>query len=425
MEIFQKLGVEVEALWREKNYNEDLLPAIAAKALTEFDIPTKISPWEVVTWIMNQTELPGQQDLMGRFSDVPVTIARFPRFHIDVYFWYNSTTAIHQHGFCGAFQVFEGSSIHSTYEFRPTEKFNFFTEIGDLNLHNVELLNKGGIREIADGRKFIHALFHLDNPSVTLIIRTHRSPLSSPQFSYLPPGVAIDPFFEEPNFIKKLQTASMLLHLKRADADEQIANLLKASDAQMSYLILSNIKRFYSTSQAEEIFSFSANNDRFGNLVNVVQNKHGEIAILFANAIVEQEKIGEISHKRSIVTNPDLRFFLAVLMNVSERERVFSLVKERFPDSDPLDKVLDWTFDLSTTKTFGANMTNALGIADFDDNDLMALEFLLKDLDEAGIRDSLKNDYGLSDTDDWLKNLPLRNEKLRASVVLQALINSN
>jgi hypothetical protein len=215
----------------------------------------------------------------------------------------------------------------------------------------------------------------------------------------------------------------MLLHLKRADADEQIANLLKASDAQMSYLILSNIKRFYSTSQAEEIFSFSANNERFGNLVNVVQNKHGEIATLFANAIVEQEKIGEISHKRSIVTNPDLRFFLAVLMNVSERERVFSLVKERFPDSDPLDKVLDWTFDLSTTKTFGANMTNALGIADFDDNDLMALEFLLKDLDESGIRDSLKNDYGLSDTDDWLKNLPSRNEKLRASVVLQALLN--
>jgi hypothetical protein len=423
MEIFQKLGAEVETLWREKNYNEDLLPAIAAKALTEFDIPTKISPWEVVDWVLNQTELPGQQDLMGRFSDVPVTVARFPRFHIDVYFWYNSTTAIHQHGFCGAFQVFEGSSIHSTYEFEMQNKLNFFAETGNLTLRNVELLNKGGVRQIADGRKFIHALFHLDNPSVTLIIRTHRSPLSSPQFSYMQPGLAIDPFFEEPNFIKKLQTASMLLKLKRDDADIQIADWLENSDAQLSYAILANLKHHFSNANIEQVFGVEKNNDRFDNLVKIVRAKHGEIAATFTEAISVQEKIGEISHKRSIVTDAELRFFLAILMNVSEKQKVFSLIKERFPGSEPIDKALDWTFDLSNTKVLGANVTNALGISDFDDNDLMALEFMLKDLDEAGIRASLKNDYGLADANDWLINLPSRNEKLRASVVLQALLN--
>ncbi len=422
MEIFQKLGAEVETLWREKNYNEDLLPAIAAKALTEFDIPSKMSPWEIVTWLMNEIELPGQQDLMGRFSDVPVTIARFPRFHIDVYFWYNSTTAIHQHGFCGAFQVFEGSSIHSTYEFEMQNKLNFFLETGNLTLRNVELLNKGGVRQIADGRKFIHALFHLDNPSVTLIIRTHRSPLSSPQFSYMQPGLAIDPFFEEPNFIKKLQTAKMLLHLKRSDADEQIANFLRKSDAQLSYVILSNLKHLFSNANIEQVFGVEKNSDRFDNLIKIVRAKHGDIATTFTDAIYEQEKIGEISQKRSIVTDAELRFFLAILMNVSEKQKVFSLIKERFPDSKPIEKALDWTFDLSNTKVLGANVTNALGIQDFDDNDLMAFEFLLKDLDEAGIRASLANDYGLANADDWLKNLELRNSKLKSSVVLQSLM---
>lgn len=424
MEIFQKLGAEVETLWRQKNYNEDLLPEIAAKALTEFDIPSKMSPWEIVTWLMNQTELPGQQDLMGRFSDVPVTIARFPRFHIDVYFWYNSTTAVHQHGFCGAFQVFEGSSIHSTYKFDPQIRINHYLELGDLRLQNVELLEKGGVRKIQDGRKFIHALFHLDNPSVTLIIRTPKSqPLSLPQFSYMQPGLAIDPFFEEPNFIKKLQTAKMLLHLKRDDADEQIANFLKNSDAQLSYVILSNLKHLFSNANIEQVFGVEKNSDRFDNLIKIVRAKHGEIATTFTDAIYEQEKIGEISHKRSIVTDAELRFFLAILMNVSEKQKVFSLIKERFPDSEPIDKALDWTFDLSNTKVLGANVTNALGISDFDDNDLMALEFMLKDLDEAGVRASLKNDYGLVDADDWIKNLPSRNEKLRASVVLQVLLN--
>jgi hypothetical protein len=421
MEIFQKLGAEVEILWREKNYNEDLLPEIAAKVLTEFDIPAKMSPWEVTSWVLNQTELPFQQDLPARFSDVPYTVARFPRFHIDVYFWYNSTTAIHQHGFCGAFQVFEGSSIHSTYEFEMQNKLNFFAEIGNLTLRNVELLNKGGVREIADGRKFIHALFHLDNPSVTLIIRTHRSPLSSPQFSYMQPGLAIDPFFEEPNFIKKLQTASMLLKLKRDDADEQIANWLKNTDAQLSYVILSNLKHQFSNANAESVFGIKQENNRFGNLLKIAKSKHGEIVDIFNDVIINQEKINEISQKRAVVTDSELRFFLAILMNVDDKRKVFLLIKERFPNSDPLDKVLDWTFDLSNTKTLGANVTNALGIQDFDDNDLMALEFLLKDLQEDEIRSSLANDYGLSDADDWLKNLPARNEKLRSSVVLQAL----
>ena len=108
MELFQKLGEEIEALWRAKNYNEEDLPEIAAEALKQARLPEKVSAWDVLAWTMEQTVLPEQKDARASFGDPPITLYAAPRFHIDVYFWFEGTTAIHQHSFCGAFQVLHG-----------------------------------------------------------------------------------------------------------------------------------------------------------------------------------------------------------------------------------------------------------------------------------------------------------------------------
>ncbi|MFN2514442.1 MAG: hypothetical protein ABR568_23900, partial [Pyrinomonadaceae bacterium] len=54
--------------------------------------------------------LPHQYDVEGRFGNPPITLFAGPRFHIDVYYWLDGTTSIHQHSFTGAFQVLLGSS---------------------------------------------------------------------------------------------------------------------------------------------------------------------------------------------------------------------------------------------------------------------------------------------------------------------------
>src|SRR5437879_2959313 len=159
MELFQELGDEIESAWRGQNYNEELLPAMAADALKEADLPSKVSAWDVVEWSLTQTELPRQRDLHANFADPPITIYSGPRFHIDVYFWFEGTTAVHQHGFCGAFQVLMGSSIHSWYEFEPRVHVNTFAEIGDMSLKVCEILQVGAVQEIRAGRQYIHSLF--------------------------------------------------------------------------------------------------------------------------------------------------------------------------------------------------------------------------------------------------------------------------
>lgn len=74
MELFQKLGDEIETLWLEKNYNEEELPAIAAEALRRAGLPSKLTAWDVVEWSLKQRELPPQRDLHGNFADPPITI---------------------------------------------------------------------------------------------------------------------------------------------------------------------------------------------------------------------------------------------------------------------------------------------------------------------------------------------------------------
>ncbi len=269
MELFQTLGAEIESLWREKNYNEELLPAIAADALRRADLPSKLSAWDVVEWSLTQTELPPQRDVRANFGDPPITIYSGPRFHIDVYFWFDGTTATHQHGFCGAFQVLLGSSIHSWYEFERSEVINTFCEIGEIKLKLCELLDIGAVQEIQSGRRYIHSLFHLDQPSATIVVRTDRSPLDLPQFSYHKPSLAVDPFFEHDTTTKKLQAMSALIKANREDADRQIGEWLDASDLHTSFLILSQLRAQLRSNQLDRMFRPEAAGSRFDKFVDI------------------------------------------------------------------------------------------------------------------------------------------------------------
>src|SRR5437773_4645451 len=134
MKFFQDVGDNIESEWRAKDYDELVFPSLASEALSKACLPERLSAWQVLEWTLQQTELPRQRDVPGRFGEPPITLYSAPRFHIDVYFWFHGTTSTHQHSFCGAFQVLQGSSIHSWYEFELRDKVNSFCEIGEMRL---------------------------------------------------------------------------------------------------------------------------------------------------------------------------------------------------------------------------------------------------------------------------------------------------
>lgn len=378
MQLFHQLGAEIEQIWREQNYNEELFPTLAADALKRAELPSKLTAWDVLEWTLRETELPRQRDVPGRFGDPPITVYSGLRFYIDVYFWFQGTTATHQHGFCGAFQVLHGSSIHSWYQFERRVAVNSFCEIGDIKLKICEILEKGAVQEIQSGRRYIHSLFHLDQPSATIVVRTDRSPLELPQFSYHKPSLAIDPFFEQDETTKKIQAMSAVVYTDRENADELIADFMKASDLQTTFMILSQLRGLFRSNQLNQMFRPDEANSRFAKFLDVAVEQHGSNGEIFRPLFARMDMLDEIVARRGYVTNPEHRFFMALLLNVDGRERIFSLIKHRFPDIDPIEKVLDWVFDLGQTRVIGVDSSNALGIADFGEPEMFALENLLK-----------------------------------------------
>src|ERR1700752_2029368 len=152
MQFFEHLGSLVEQRWRDRNYQEEAFPGIACTALAERNASKLVNPWDIIRGVNTTAHLPEQQDVPGKFGGPPVTLYNGPRFYIDVYFWVDGTTAIHQHSFCGAFQVLLGSSILSEYRFEEKQEINAAFSIGRISLNDVELLEQGDVRRILSGK---------------------------------------------------------------------------------------------------------------------------------------------------------------------------------------------------------------------------------------------------------------------------------
>jgi len=386
MRPFAELGALIEGRWRDHNYNDSVFPEIASQALAESRLAERVDPWEVLRWVHTTAALPQQQDPKGKFGDPPVTVFNAARFYIDVYYWLDGTTSIHQHAFSGAFQVLLGSSVHSHYRFEQRREINPYFLIGDVRLENVSLLTKGCIKKICPGPDLIHSLFHLERPSATITVRSTHSPQSAIQYNYLKPHFAVDPFFHDGSLTKKVQTVSLLLSMKHPDADRFIGDLLDAGDFHTSFSVLETTFEFLSRNALERMFQLSKSADRFDALLARTRCRHGDIAGLIPAVLEEQHRQRDIARRRGMIDGGDHRFFLALLLNAPERAIVLDLIRERFPNADPVELATGWIKELAAVRIFGLPEPNVLGLEGFEEGHLVVFDGLLRGLSREEIK---------------------------------------
>jgi hypothetical protein len=423
MEEFQKLGELVERRWKAENYSEQVFPEIAAQALVEADVPARVDPFEIIRWVQNSTTLPAQQDVEGRFGNPPITLFTGPRFYIDVYYWLDGATTIHQHSFTGAFQVFLGSSLHSHYSFREDKIINEHFSVGQLILEKVQLLKLRDVRTIRSGKEFIHSLFHLDRPSASITIRTEHTPSAALQYDYRKPYFALDPFFRNPVMIKKLQTIGLLLGMKHKDADAMIGDLICSSDFHTAYLALAETyKQLVESSEMDALFGLSLGRDRFKAILERCKTVHGGLTDLVLPVLEEQERLMSIVHRRGTITKDAHRFFLALLLNIPSREKILELVTERYPNQEPVETILDWVEELGHTRVLGSKETNALGLPEFDDSHVFVLECLLEGLGPEEINQKATAQYPPAAAAELINRIPTLIATLKESSLFKSLL---
>jgi len=425
MQFFDELGSLIEQRWRDKNYHEDSFPALAAQALTDADPISHIDPWEIVRWVHKENQLPNQQDIDAKFGNPPLTLYAGPRFYIDLYFWIDSTTSIHQHAFAGAFQVLLGSSIHSHYRFEQEQPINAHFSTGQVLLNRVDLLKKGDIQRIYPGRQYIHSLFHLDRPSATLTVRTYHSPSGYPQYNYLKPYIAENPFLKETSTIKKIQTVSLLLSIKHPEVDQMISELISISDFHTTFLILNEAFRYLTGNELERVFHISSGRERFHGLLEKARLRHGKLIDLIPPVFDEIQRQSNIIHRRAYLTSSEHRFLLALILNVPDRAKVLDLVKQRFPQKDPVDAVAEWVMELGTTKLLGSPEPNVLGIDYFDEDALFIFRRLLAGRSIEQVKRSIQEEYPVDAAASLLEDTDEIYEAFQNSILLNSILSKS
>ena len=186
-----RIGEEIERRWSARKYRHNYFHDIAAECLHAAAYHGRFDEDEIIKWVSRASSLPQQLDPRSNFGQPPITVWRTDRFVVDLYFWVDTDTSTHDHSFSGAFTNLVGQSLNCTYRFEQGVEVDEGVLLGSLLLNRAELMNPGDTCAIPSGSKFIHRVWHLDCPTITLVPRTVTRQRGLRQYSYYAEGMAV------------------------------------------------------------------------------------------------------------------------------------------------------------------------------------------------------------------------------------------
>lgn len=204
----------------ESEFDLTTLPEQAFKVLNQLEYKVEFDQFEqaVAEWLLNLPELPKQVNLYNVFGEPSISLFNNDKFSVDLYFWRTNDTLIHSHGFRGAFKVLFGRSLHEEFNVELTDNLGrqnikpnpaLFLETDNkttlnskstsyaesdvvsskVQLTKSEILKQGDTRTILPGMELVHRVLHLDDPTVTLCIRSVNDQQLS-QWHHLSSGIS-------------------------------------------------------------------------------------------------------------------------------------------------------------------------------------------------------------------------------------------
>lgn len=359
MDLFHTLGTRIDADWCRANYDNRRLPEIATDALAALRIWDHLGYDDIMRWVATAQLLPFQGDLSSKFGQPPVTLWWHPRFQITALFWTTATTAIHEHRFSGAFAVLAGSSLQMRYRFALRERVSSQVLLGDLALHDVRLLRRGDIHPIYSGSELIHAVFHLDMPSVTIVVRTHADVEAGVQYQYLRPHLAYDSFYQDHHVTRRQQILDLAARLKSEQYESLAGEVLARVDFLETYYVLSKARQVFKEDEAP-----------FTRMVERARDRHGSKVDMLIPVIEEMRREALLVSRRERITDPEHRFLLALLINLPDRDSILDVIRQTY-GGEPRERVVQWLKALSDKDVLGL---------EFDDVNLSIVRHLLEGL---------------------------------------------
>jgi hypothetical protein len=348
-EYFRDLGNAVGERWSARGHDKHAFADVAFELLEERPAHSHVVPLDLLETVVRTPgyENRGSSDTFGQPA-VPVFL--HARFHIEILYWFHAAPGIHEHNFTGAFQVLSGSSVHASYAFDVAEEVHPQLQVGKTRLRSIELLARGDTRVILPHPQFAHALFHLEQPSTTIVVRLPSDPAFSPAMLYLPPGLAMDGHFADRSIALRRRALGAAVSMAPIHLERLTRQAIVGADPMALFSFLQT----YANLEKDERKKLS--------FFNEVAETHGPLVTQIRLALEEQHRMAAIVRRRQVIRSPELRFFLALMINCPDRRSVLDMVARRFPERGPVDAVMSWIEELTRLPSIvGPAEPNALG----------------------------------------------------------------
>lgn len=337
IDYFEQLGTHVDQRWTATGRLNDDLPDIGADALRDMPVPDSLTPESILGLLAIGGGLPKQRSGSDQFGQPPMIVYRSEGLEIQAITWMEGTTSIHQHGFDGAFRVMHGSSLHVPYSFERAETLaDGHLVAGDLAMDRSEILRPGDVRTIVSGFDFIHALFHLERPSVTVVVRNGWSNLPFPQYEYRLPGIGYDSLAVDDLLELRLRGLSSLHRIDSGAAQRAALEVVTTQDLWTAFRVCDGWARGMSDLAG------------LGPLVEELGRRDSTLQALLEPMYAEEVRRGRLLARRGMLRESHHRLFLALIVNLPDRESIRRAIGQAFPGEDADELILEWVGELAS-----------------------------------------------------------------------------
>lgn len=314
MESFHALGARIDRDWRATGRDEERFPDIAANALAAHPLGGFDREGFLDAWLDPASPTGLQLAPPCAFGQPGTTVHHGDGFAIEVYYWLNSRSAIHNHPFCGVFTLLEGWSVHARYRVTEREHLGGGALRADGALDGLDLFRPGQVQRFSlHAHPLVHALVHVPIPSLSLVVRTIRS---EGYLRYLPPSLALPMEGAREPAERRIALLESLRAAGDARYRERFERELAGADFACAVQLLSSGWSEREPGERAE-------------LLELLRPLHGDRVDLVPPALDQAARVAEASAIREGLTDPDLRLVATALAYGDSRQRVLDLLAQR------------------------------------------------------------------------------------------------
>jgi hypothetical protein len=155
----------VEQKWKTHYNKVDFLPDLCIETAQELNL---FASARGLTTAFPHREL-------KRYKPHPangiVAVAESEFLGMYFHYWFDDIATPHHHAWTGFFMNLKGRVIHSVYDFTPQEYIGPHLAFGKLENRTTELITEGMAVPVIPGAGYIHSLWHVDSPCISLSVR--------------------------------------------------------------------------------------------------------------------------------------------------------------------------------------------------------------------------------------------------------------